>query len=97
VTASDTDAGATPRAHRGGDRDLGELLRRAEQVIEVGYGRDDRFAVALRHMIRSAADMAAALPTTDPAAAREVLGHARAALGAAVYAVRALHDEPRTG
>jgi hypothetical protein len=85
---------APPNSEAG--HDAADLLHRVEKIVEVGYGPDDRFASAVRHMIRSAADMATVLPNRDLEAAREALGHARAAVGAATYAVRVLHGEPRT-
>jgi hypothetical protein len=99
VAPPSTEVTRAPYGGPGADAgcDAADLMHRAEKVVEVGYGPDDRFASAVRHVIRCAADMALVLSDGDLEAAREALGHARAAVGAATYAVRVLHDKPRTG
>lgn len=91
----DPDAGGGARTDA--SRDALELLREAERIVAVDGGRDERMTKALRHMIHSTAGMVAALSERDLNAAHEALGHARASVATATYAIRVLHDDLRTG
>jgi hypothetical protein len=73
-----------------------DLLRRANQIVTDAYRADDRLAQAVRHLIQCAEDAAELLPGGDLDTAREALGCARAAVGAATYAVRAISDSQRS-
>ena len=74
-----------------------DLLRRADEMVADEYGPGDRYSCAVRHVIRCAAAMAVDLPLRDLVAAREALSQARAAVVAATYAVRVLHDDQKAG
>lgn len=76
--------------------DAANLLLRADQIVAERFGGDnDRLAQAARHLITCAADVVALLPAGDLEAAREALDCARAAVGAATYAVSVLGDNIR--
>lgn len=81
----------SPAAGRGPSAPAADLLRRADLALGSEFDEHDRLALATRHVVRCAADMLEALPTGDLEAARSALGHARGAVVAATYAVRALH------
>lgn len=74
---------------------VADLLRRAD-LAAAGFDETDGCARAVRHVIRCAVLLTEALPAGDIDAARDALGEARAAVGAATYAVRVLHDAART-
>ncbi|MBS2962948.1 hypothetical protein KGA66_07830 [Actinocrinis puniceicyclus] len=95
MTVPGSDSGRGVRADTG--RDALELLRQAERIVAIDYGTDERMRQGVLHMIRSTTDMAAALLDGDLEAARAALGHARASVAAATYAVRVLHDDLRMG
>ncbi|MFC8230396.1 hypothetical protein [Streptomyces sp. NPDC057287] len=73
------------------------LLETAHQAVAQGYPCDDRLARAALHLIECAADVVERLPGSerDLESARDVLGHARAAVVTATFAVRQIHDESR--
>lgn len=86
-----TPAGSAPGTH------AADLLRQVDRIVADEFAGDDRLARTARHLIRCAAEVVAVLPDGDLEAAREALGCARAAVGAATYAVRVLNDNARTG
>jgi hypothetical protein len=69
-----------------------ELLRRAHQLVVLEFGPDNPLTKAALHLIDCAADVVTLLPNGDLPSAHEALACARAAVGAATYAVRQIHD-----
>jgi hypothetical protein len=79
--------GETPTMVRAAD-----LLRMVHQMVAVESGSDDPLTMAALHLICCATDVVTLLPGGDLPSAREALGCARAAVGAATYAIRQIHD-----
>jgi hypothetical protein len=77
--------------------DAEKLLRSAHQLVVDKFGTDQPLVQAALHLIDCATDAVAVLPCGDLEAARLAVGSARAAVGAATYAVRRVHDEKGTG
>jgi hypothetical protein len=75
--------------------DAEDLLRAAHKVIAERFGLDEPLSQAVLHLINCAADAVALLPDGHLDAAQEVLRCARAAVGAATYAARRVHDDQR--
>lgn len=75
------------------------LLETAHQAVAQGFPCDDRLARAALHLIECAADVVERLPRADRDvdSAREALGHARAAVVTATFAIRQIHDESNAG
>ncbi|WP_327296823.1 MULTISPECIES: hypothetical protein [unclassified Streptomyces] len=75
------------------------MLETAHKAVAQGFPCDDRLARAALHLIECAADVVERLPRADRDvdSAREALGHARAAVVTATFAVRQIHDESGRG
>lgn len=88
-----TTAPAAPSGTRAGD-DPAELLRTAHRALAEASQPGDHLARVALHLITCATDVVSLLPGGgDLPTAREALGAARAAVGAATYAVRHVHDQ----
>jgi hypothetical protein len=72
-----------------------ELLRTAHRSLTDGSAPDDPVTQAALHLIACAAEMVTLVGERDPHRAREALGHARAAVTTATYAVLRSHDDDR--
>ena len=73
------------------------LLMGAHVAVSDRFGDQDPLAQTALHLITCAAGVVGLLSDADVEAAREALGHARAAVTAATYAVVRVHDEVRIG
>ncbi|GLU49801.1 hypothetical protein [Nocardiopsis ansamitocini] len=71
-------------------------LKIAHGLVSEHFDPDEPLTRAALHLIDCAADVVGQLPAGDLDAAREALGSARAAVISATYAVRRIHDFPRT-
>lgn len=84
-------------AAHNGTADPGALLACAQVALRDEFDEQDPLAQTALHLIMCAAGAVTALRAADVDAAREALGHARAAVTAATYAVLRVHDEARIG
>jgi hypothetical protein len=71
-------------------------LDMARRLVAEQFDLDEPLTRAALDLIDCAADVVTQLPCGDLDSARQALGSARAAVISAAYAVRLIHDLPRT-